>query len=303
MRFLPRTDSMRRNLFIFFMLMPSILMVLVFIYYPVIRGIPVAFQYYNLVNLAKTRWVGWANFRKLFSTATFLRSLPNTVRWVFISLFFQFTVGFTLALFLKRKFRLRGFYQGTIFFPWAISGFLIGILWRWLYNGSYGVINDILIALGFVSKAQPIGFLSDAGIAMWSCIVANVWYGIAFFAIMIQAALQGIPEDLYEAAEVDGANKLHQFFSITLPFLKDVLILTTLLRIIWIFNFADLIYAMTRGGPGGATEIMTSYLLNLVMFGTDYGLAAALGIVLMLVMICAASLILLLTRFSKDGVE
>ncbi|MDR2748028.1 MAG: sugar ABC transporter permease [Treponema sp.] len=289
----------RDGVFIFVMLLPSLVLVVMFAYYPVLRGIPMAFQKYSLWDLYNTPFVGFANFRNLFSRPDFLLSLPNTVKWVAFSLAGQFILGFTLAMFLRKKFAGRGVYQGAVFFPWAISGFLIGILWRWLYNGSYGVINGILIRFGFVDIANPIGFLSNKTYAMGSCIVANIWYGIAFFAIMIQAALQGVPEELYEAAEVDGAGKVRQFFAITLPFIKSILSLVVLLRVIWIFNFADLIYALTRGGPGGSTEIMTSLQLNLVMFGNDYGLAASMGIILTLVMAVFTVLYLFTTRKTR----
>ena len=281
------------------MLLPSIVMVCVFSYFPVLRGIPMAFQKYSTWDLRNTPFVGLDNFRNLFGRADFSLALPNTLRWVCISLVGQFAIGFTLAMFLRKPFKGRGVYQGAVFFPWAVSGFMIGILWRWLYNGSYGVINDILIRLGFVSIAEPIGFLSDKRYAMGAVITTNIWYGIAFFAIMIQAALQGVPEELYEAAEVDGASKIQKFFNITLPFIAPVLQLTILLRCIWIFNFADLIYALTRGGPGGATEIMTSMQLNLVMFGNDYGLAASMGVVLTLVMAVFTTAYLYMTRKAR----
>jgi len=285
--------------FIFWMLAPSVVLVSVFTYYPVLRGIPMAFQQYSLWDLHNTPFVGFANFRNLFSRPDFTLSLPNTLQWVVFSLLGQLAIGFTLAMFLRKPFRGRGLYQGAVFFPWAVSGFLIGILWRWLYNGSYGVLNDILIRLGIVDIANPIGFLSDRQYAMGAVIVANIWYGIAFFAIMIQAALQGVPEELYEAAEVDGASKIQQFFNITLPFIAPVLSLTVLLRCIWIFNFADMIYALTRGGPGGATEIMTSLQLNLVMFGNDYGLAAAMGLILTIVMAAFTTVYLFVTRRAR----
>jgi multiple sugar transport system permease protein len=291
--------SKRDKIFIFFMLLPSIVMVCLFSYYPVLRGIPMAFQKYSLWDLRNTPFVGFDNFRSLFSRADFMLTLPNTLRWVVISLAGQLAIGFTLAMFLRKPFRGRGVYQGAVFFPWAVSGFMIGILWRWLYNGSYGVLNDILIRLGVVDISSPIGFLSDKTYAMGSVITTNVWYGIAFFAIMIQAALQGVPVELYEAAEVDGASKFQKFFSITLPFISPVLKLTVLLRSIWIFNFADLIYALTRGGPGGATEIMTSMQLNLVMFGNDYGIAAAMGVILTAIMAVYTAAYLYATRNAR----
>ena len=289
----------RDRLFICVMLLPSIVMVCVFAYYPVLRGIPMAFQKYSLWDLYNTPFVGFDNFRSLIARADFSMTFPNTLKWVIISLIGQLILGFTLAMFLRKPFKGRGAYQGAVFFPWAVSGFLIGILWRWLYNGSYGVFNDLLIRFGVIDISEPIGFLSDRAYAMGAVITTNIWYGIAFFAIMIQAALQGVPDDLYEAAEVDGASKMQKFFNITLPFISPVLQITILLRCIWIFNFADLIYALTRGGPGGATEIMSSMQLNLVMFGNDYGMAAAMGLILTLVMGAFTGIYLYLTRNAR----
>ena len=294
--------SGRDVLFIILMLLPPVLMVGVFVYYPVILGIPNAFRYYNLMYLNRTRFIGFDNFIKLAGEIEFLQSIPNTILWVFVSLIFQFIIGFTLALFLKKKFKGRGVYQGLIFFPWAVSGFLIGILWRWMYNAVYGPINDLLKIMGLVDPLNPIGFLSDPDIALISVIITNVWYGIAFFVIMIQAALQGVPDELYEASMVDGANKLRQFFSITLPFIKSVLILTTLLRSIWIFNFADLIYALTRGGPGGRTSIMSSYMMNLILFNNDFGMAGAVGLIICVILLIWTIFYFTITRF-EEGMD
>jgi len=150
-------------------------------------------------------------------------------------------------------------------------------------------------------RANPLGFLSDPQLAMPSVMVTNIWYGIAFFTIMLQAALQGVPDELYEAAAVDGAGRLYQFFRITIPFIYPVIVLTTLLRSIWIFNFADLIYALTKGGPGGATQILTSYMMNLIIFNNDYGLASAVGLIVCVVLLIWASMYMYITRFEEMG--
>ena len=288
-------------LFIIAMLIPSVALVGVFFYYPILSGIPNAFRNYSLWNLTKTRWIGFNNFRTLSRDVEFMSAIPNTLVWVFVSLFFQFIIGFILALFLKRKFRGRGVYQGMIFFPWAISGFLIGIIWRWLYNGVYGPLNDILIRAGLVTRENTIGFLSDPNIAMTSVLITNIWYGIAFFTIMLQAALQGVPDELYEAASVDGAGKVYSFFRITIPYIYPVIILTTLLRSIWIFNFADLIYSLTKGGPGGSTQILTSYMMNLIIFNSDFGMASAVGLIICVVLLIWSSLYMFITRFEEMG--
>lgn len=291
----------RNVLFIILMLLPAIGMVTLFYYIPIITGLPYAFKQYNLWNIYQTQFIGFDNFRSLFQDSEFLQSIPNTIVWVFASLLLQFILGMILALFLKSKFRGRGIYQGLIFFPWAVSGFLIGIIWRWLYNGVYGPFNDILIRLGFVTRANTVGFLSDPKIAMIAVIVTNVWYGIAFFAIMFQAALQGVPIELYEASMVDGAGCFRKFFSITLPFIYPVIILTTLLRSIWIFNFADLIYSMTQGGPGGSTQILTSYMMNQIIFKNDFGKAAAVGLIVTVVLLVWTVIYLKLSKYDEVG--
>ena len=291
----------KRKLFCFFMVLPAIILPLIFTYYPMIRGSMMAFQSYNLMNVSNIKWIGFGNFEKLFKKGigtSFYTILGNTAKWVIISLFFQFVIGFAMALLLKKKFRGSSIYQGLIFFPWAVSGFVIGIMWRWMFNGTSGVINDILMKLGIIKEA--VGWLAGKDTALLSCIAANIWYGIPFFTIMITAALRGVSEDLYEAASVDGANAFQRFFHITVPSVRSVLFLTVLLRCIWIFNFPDLIYSMTQGGPAGSSHIVTSYMMQLVQ-SLDYGLASAVGVLSILFLIVFASIYLIITsRVNKE---
>lgn len=292
--------AVKDNLFIILMLLPSILITAIFIYFPILKGIPNAFRNDNLWNINDRQFVGLRNFQAILADPSFSLAVPNTVIWVFASLFFQVLIGFILALFLKKKFKGRGLYEGLIFFPWAVSGFMIGIIWRWLYNGVYGPVNDLLIKLGVVTRATTIGFLSDSKFAMGAVIFTNIWYGIAFFAIMIQAALEGVPDDLYEAAMVDGAGKIKQFTKITVPQIYPVLVFTILLRSIWIFNFADLIYGMTQGGPGGHTQILTSYMMNLIIFNNDYGKASAVGIMVCIILLLWSFLYLKVSSHDRE---
>ena len=160
------------------------------------------------------------------------------------------------------------------------------------------VINDFLMRLGLI--AEPIGWLADKKLAMFATIVSNVWYGIPFFTIMITAALQSVSQDLYEAASVDGANAFVKFRVITIPHIKSVLVLTTLLRVIWIFGNADHIKAMTNGGPAGSTEIITSYMFKVISSDLDYGKAGALGIICMLIMVVYTLVYLRVTKFTSE---
>ncbi len=294
-----RVRSGARSRFILLMLLPGILAILAFTYYPLSRGFVMAFQRYTIWNIYDRAFIGFSNFVDIFSDPDFHMIAWNTVRWVFASLALQFTLGFALALMLKKRFPGSGVYQGLVYVPWAISGFLIGLIWRWLFNGQSGAINDILMRLGIIAKQLP--FLSNVNYALWSCIAANVWYGIAFFAIMIQAALRGVPDELYEAAEIDGATRLQRFGRVTLPYIKPTLILTTLLRVIWILNFPDLIYGMTQGGPANASHILSTYMMSYVMNSQDYGRASALGVIIMAILAAYTMFYLAMTRFEESG--
>ena len=288
-----------KNRFIFFMLLPALILPLIFTYYPMIKGSLMAFQSYNLMNVTNIKWIGLGNFQKLFANTPgniFYTILKNTAIWVIVSLFFQFTIGFALALLLRKKFRGSSVYQGLIFFPWAVSGFLIGIMWRWMFNGTSGVINDILLRIGIIHS--PIAWLASKDTALLSVIIANIWYGIPFFTIMITAALRGVPQELYEAAEVDGANAVGKFFNITIPSIKSVILLTILMRVIWIFNFPDLIYSMTQGGPGGSSHIITSFMMQKVQ-SLDYGLASALGLLVILFLTVFTIIYFSVTKFGR----
>ncbi|ETI65959.1 carbohydrate ABC transporter permease [Neobacillus vireti] len=298
-RGLPSFLISKHGLFIFLCLLPALLLVTVFIYYPLFKGVIMAFQNYSLFDLTNINFIGLENFKTVMAESGFKESLINSFYWVFFSLIPQFVIGFIVALLLRRKFRGRGIYQAFIFFPWAMSGFLIGLIWRWMLNGQSGVINDLLLKLHLIDSAIP--FLSDPNWAMVSVIVANVWYGITFFAIMILAALQSIPDELFEAAKIDGANYVQQLFKITIPYIMPTLIVTTLLRVIWILNFPDLIYSLTNGGPAGSTHILSTFMLEKIIFGQNYGQAAAVGVIMIFLLLFFSIFYVLATKFNKAG--
>ncbi|HEY0470016.1 MAG TPA: sugar ABC transporter permease [Kribbella sp.] len=266
-------------------MLPAIVFVGLFTYYPLLNGVQMAFRNYNLNDLSDTSWVGLKNFRTLLGDEMFRGTAWNSVVWVVGSLVPQFLIGFTLALWLRRKFRFRGAYQALVFFPWAVSGFLIGILFRWMFNGEFGVVNDLLMKTHLIDT--PVPWLADARYAMVAVIIANVWYGVTFFAIMILAALQSVPEELYEASAIDGAGKVRTLLSITIPSIRTTLSLTVLLRVIWIFNSPELIFGMTGGGPANQTHIITSYMIQVTQEG-DYGRASAMGLLVVLVLMVFA---------------
>lgn len=279
--------------FILFMILPSFLFISVVTFLPAIRSIFMAFQDYNMYYLTK-KFIGFKNFADAFSDPIFAQALKNTAKWVLVSLSLQFVLGFSLALLLRKPFKGRGIYTALVFYPWAVSGFVIGLQWRWMFHGSAGVINDLLLKTGIIK--EKIAFLSDPHYALYSAIVANIWYGIPFFAIMLLAALQSVPQELYEAAKIDGANAFKQFVRITIPYVKPVIINTTLIRFIWIVNFPDIIFSMTNGGPAGSSHILSTLLISKVYNEYNYGVASAIGVVIMLILVTYAYFYL---RFSK----
>ncbi|MFF7203084.1 carbohydrate ABC transporter permease [Streptomyces sp. NPDC008141] len=293
-----RTEfTTRRGLLIAAFMAPAAVFVAVFTYYPVLAGGQMAFRNWKLTDLTDTSWVGLKNLRDVFADPAWGTVLGNTALWVGGSIVPQLVIGFALALWLRRHFRFRGLYQALIFFPWAISGFLIGILFRWMFNSEFGVVNDLLQKTGLID--EPIAWLSDPDTAMTAVLIANVWYGVTFFAIMILAALQSIPDELYEAAALDGAGKARTLFQITIPYIRTTLALTVLLRIIWIFNFPDLIFGMTGGGPNDETHIVTTWMIKITQQG-DYGKASALGLIVVAGLLLFATFYLLATREKRE---
>jgi multiple sugar transport system permease protein len=266
------------------MFLPTAVLLLLFVYFPVLRGMVTAFMRYTMLDLSKTRFNGLDNFIAIFTNPNikFARILVNTALWVLISLAGQFLLGFTLALLLRKPFRGRGVYTGFVFYTWALSGFAIGLVWSWLFNGQFGVINDILIRIGVLKS--PIGFLSNPRLAMMSVIIANIWYGIPFFAIMLLAALQSIPGELYESAEIDGAGRVGQLFHVTIPYIQSTITSTVLLRFMWIMNFPDIIYGMTNGGPANATNILATEMILKITKSYDFGQGSAIGFIIITIL-------------------
>jgi len=272
----------KKHLFPWFYLSSALLLLTVFMFYPLVKSIFISFQHYLLYEPFNIKYVGLENLKNVIEDAVFWKVLKNSLVWVFFSILFQFILGFALALALKEYFKGRNIYQAIVFSPWAISGFLIAVIWKWMYNGQYGVINDILLKLGVIN--EKISFLASESLALPSVIVSNIWFGIPFFAIMLLAGLKGIPDIYYEATSLDGAGVIKKFFYITLPVLKPVIVVSLLLRAIWIFNFPDLIYIMTNGGPANASQTLATYIFYKAYKGLDFGYAGALSVYMIFIL-------------------
>lgn len=273
---------------------PVLLLIIAVMLVPLLLGLSYAFRDIQLLNPFSGAFVGLKHFKALAQDDAFYRALRNTLWWTGASVFLQFAFGLVLALLLDKPFPGRGLAQALVFLPWAVPTFLAGLNWAWLFNPVIGPLPHWMAALGILSA--PDNILADPHLAMWGPIIANVWWGIPFFAITLLAALQAIPRDLYEAAAIDGATPLQRFMSITLPFLAPTIAITILLRTVWIANFADLIIVMTNGGPADRTQIVASYIFTQAFRRLDFGYASAIALVLLALLLAYSMLIVVIRQ-------
>ncbi len=281
-------------------LFPVVALMLLMFGLPLVKSFIIAFQQYKLGSRAVT-FNGLDNFRKLFSDDDFGMIVKNTIIFVVVTLIGQFAGGMSLALALWKKFRGRGIYQSIVLLPWAFSAFVVGLMFRWSFNGEYGVVNDILLKLGVID--EKIAWLGTQGYSLAVVILAMIWVGIPFFTIMILAALQSIPSDLFEAVAIDGGGIWAKFRFITLPHIKPTILMTVLLRTIWILNSIDMIVVITDGGPANHSMTLPAYMYSRAFAGYDFGLACAIGILLMAVLTIYTLIYIKVTGFDGGGAE
>lgn len=269
---------------------PGLLTVILIMLVPLAIGISYSFQHFVIFLPQMRGYIGFDHYVDMWGDDNFWLSLTNTIEWTVWSVALQFILGLGLALLLNKPFYGRRIYQALIFLPWAVPTFLSGLNFQWLFNPLISPIPHGLAFLGILD--EPRNILSDPDLALYGPIVAMVWWGIPFFAITLLAALRSIPNELYEAAAIDGANAWQKFKAITWPLLMPTIAITVMLRTVWIANSPDLIFVMTRGGPANSTQILPSYLYTTAFSGLDFGYASALATVLMLLLLACALVIL-----------
>lgn len=282
----------------YLLISPALIIFLMVVFLPAINAIFMSFQNYDLRRPKSIGFVGIDNYIAIFNDPLFWQSLWKTILWVTFGVGFQFILGFGLALLLNKKFFGRGIVRSVSLIPWVTPGVLIGLMWRWIYDGNYGVLNDIFLKLGFIQEKIP--FLAQQATAFPSVIVTIIWQGIPFFALMLLAGLQGIPQELYDAADVDGANGFQKLFKITIPMLKNTIFVSTLLRIIWVANSVDVIFNMTGGGPAYSTQTLSVYVFNK---GNTLNLSYASTMSIMLTLILLLVAILYLKNIFRNQEE
>ena len=268
---------------------PTVLVFCAVIVYPLISAI-----YLGLFSIytptMEGEWVGLDNYRRLLASGEFWRSLANNLVWTAGTLALQLIFGILVALMLHRNLVFRALARSLVLFPYFLSTVVAVLVWRWLFNDLYGVLNHLLIWAGLVD--MPVDWLGSMPNAMISLIFVGAWKYFPFVVIAVLARLQGIPEELYEAASIDGAGAWARFTDVTLPQLRDVLIVVVLLRTIWDFKEFDLIYLLTGGGPIIGTQTLPLMVYKEAFALNQMGGASAVAVLMMLIMLLFMSLYL-----------
>jgi ABC-type sugar transport system permease subunit len=227
-------------------------------------------------------FAGLYNFRALFSSPDFGSVALNTLIWTVTVVFLEFVVGMAVAVLLSQTFHGRWVLRGLVLLPWIMPGVVAGLLWEFLYDPYLGLINQAIAWLGF--GHHHIAWLGDTQTALGAVIAAAVWKGTPLSVLIYMAAYQNVPVELLEAAKVDGAGALRRFRAVAIPAMAPVIRTTILLTTIWTFNYFDMIYVMTGGGPGTSTSTAPVYIYQLTFVQANFGLAAAYGLLMIAVL-------------------
>ena len=257
------------------LLSPAVLVTLAIVFFPMIQTAWMSLHEYVLFRPKKFDWVGLQNYFAVFQDEVFWISLRHTVIWIAITVPAQALLGLATALLLNQPFPWRPLARALIIIPWALPSVVIALMWAWIYDSNYGILNDLLLRIGLLETSIP--WLANPDTALYAIILTLTWQGFPFFAVMILAGLQSIPRSYYEAASLDGASSLRQFWHITLPGISGVLFTAFLLRVIWVANSMDVIFVMTGGGPGYATYTLPLYAFIEARTNLDFGYGSALA--------------------------
>ncbi|WP_353650153.1 sugar ABC transporter permease [Nakamurella sp. A5-74] len=297
----PHTARRRRRIKDFeayLLLGPALVLVGIFAGYPLLRSVWYAFNEANLFE-GIVKFVGFDNFGSVVTDRDFGTFAGNTAVWTFGAVAIQLVCGLGAALLMNQRFVLRGVFRGLAMIPWATPSVLVALMWLWILDPNHGILNKVLLGLNLID--QPLELLSSPGTALPTLIMIDVWQGVPLFAVMILAALQGVPPDLREAAAVDGCGRFATFRSVVLPVILPTIMITTLLRLIWTANYVDLVLIMTQGGPGtsSTTWALESYIT--AYKSADLGKGAAYAVLQAVILCIFVAMYLRMTRRSEKS--
>lgn len=274
-----RQSVTARN-FPFLAMTPAWVFLVLLIGYPLVKVLLEAFQHVNLINPGVGGFAGLENFMEVIEGRHFGRAVRNTLIWTVASVAGEFLLGLGAALLLNRKVKGQSLFRVLTFIPWLVPIIVAGMTWEWMLNPDFGIVNSVLVNLQIVD--DPVNFLGDARWAMATVIFVNIWRSFPYFTITFLAALQAIPQELYEAAQIDGASAWQQFRSVTMPQLRSPALIIVFIHIIWTAVNFDFIWIMTQGGPNYATITLPILIYRYAMQDFNVGMASALSTMMLI---------------------
>lgn len=254
---------------------PAMLAILGVVLIPMLNSLWLSFQQHDLSRPQENAFIWFRNYADLLQDPRYLNSLQATFKFSLFSVLIELILGVAIATILNQEFHGRGFVRGLMILPWAMPSIVNAAMWKWIYNADYGALNALLTQLHIVGEYKV--WLAEPTTAMVLIILANVWKETPFTVILVLAALQTIPDDLYEASRVDGATEWQSFLRITFPLIMPVLMIAGLLQFIWGFQTFELIYIVTGGGPFSSTEMTNLRVYATTFRSLRFGYGAAMA--------------------------
>lgn len=272
---------------------------LVFSAFPIVYTVVMSFQTVDMFTLASfdRPFVGLANYREVLGSPLASTVFWNTVQFVVLSIVFQLSIGFGLALFFQLDFPAAGYLRGLFLAGWIMPALVVGAVWRWILAGDGGVLNYALLSLGLVE--ERVFWLSDPAYSLYAVTLANIWLGIPFNMILLSVGLAAIPRDVYEAAELDGAGPFERFRSITLPLMRSHLGAVTALGVIFTLQQFDLVAALTQGGPANSSNLAQYWSWQLSFQTYDISLGSTVSVLMIVFVIAVAAIYTRSTRHEQ----
>jgi multiple sugar transport system permease protein len=279
-------------------IIPTLVLVGLIVFYPIAETALMSFSKVN--SLAqREEFNGLANYRALFSNPVFLRVLLQTTGWTVAVVGMTTLIAMPVALALNLKFPGRRVARSVLIVPWAASLMINAIIWRWILDGQYSIINGTLMSLGLID--EPIIWLGEETTAWIAIITVGILVSVPFTAFSLLAGLQSVPDELYEAALVDGAGFWTTLFRVTLPLMRPVLVVTTLLNVIYVFNSFPIPWVLTQGAPAYHTDILVTYLYKRAFTEGQFGPAAAMAMLTFLLLLVFSLVFSHVTRERTSG--
>ena len=269
-------EKFKTGLFLF----PALFIYIIVVVFPTVYSLFLSFCDWN--GLGAKKFVGLKNYIQLFtSDSVFYTALRNNIIWIILTICLTVLLALLLALVLNRSFRGRIVYRAIFYFPYMLSWIIVGIIWKWMYNPNFGLINQVLGMVGLDSLKGA--YLSNTKMALYCVFIAALWQGLGQPMLYFLAGLQTLPNDILEAAKIDGAGKFNLFFRVIVPMLKETFVIVLATQIIASMKVYDIVYVMTDGGPANSTQTLATYMYNQTFTYSNLGVGSAIATVMVLI--------------------